>query len=445
MFGTRGIRGTVGETLTAALAFDVGRAVGSAGYERVFVGRDARDSGTIFADAVSTGLRDCGADVRRAGVVTTPTLARGVWSLGASVGVHVSASRASSNENGLRLLGASGQPFDGERYRSIERRIENAQFTHRDHHAQGTALEPIDLAARHTEALAREVDLETDLSVVVDPANGPGRMTADALRECGCSVTTLNGHLDGCHPGRPPDPTPEHCETLRSTVAETDADFGVAHDGDATRLLAVTGSGTFVPGDVLLALFARSRVDEGFSVAVPVNASRVVDDVLGTVGASVERTRVGDGYVARRTREPHVVFGGDPSGAWVWPTRSLCPDGPLAACVLAQLVDERGPLETLVASVPTYETHRTTIDVADTDATMTDVTARLTCEYDCVDTTDGARVETDDGWFLVRADATEPAVRVTAETTDEARTARLAREACEVVERARACSTPAVS
>lgn len=445
MFGTRGVRGTVGETVTAELAFDLGRALASAGYGRVFVGRDARDSGAILADAVSAGLRDCGADVRRAGVVATPTLARGVRALDAAVGVQVTASRGPPSENGFRLLGSAGQPFERDRYRSVARRIENAQFTERDWQSQGSELEPIDLVDRHVAAIRREVDLDADLSVVVDPANGPGRMVADALRECGCSVTTLNGQIDGRFPGRAADPTPDNCEVLRSTVAETAADFGVALDGDADRMLAVTEAGRFVPGDVLLALFGRRYAEEGCSVAAPVNASRAVDDALEAVGASVVRTRVGDGHVARRTREPDVAFGGDPRGAWIWPTRSLCPDGPLAACALAELVAARGPLADLVAAVDGYEMHRTTVDVADAEGTVADVTARLLREYDCVDTSDGARVETGDGWFLVRADGSDPLVHVTAETTDEARTARLARRAREFVERARSDPTRAVS
>jgi len=148
------------------------------------------------------------------------------------------------------------------------------------------------------------------------------------LSELGCDVVTLNGQRDGRFPGRPSEPTRETLGDLSALVEATDASVGIAHDGDADRMLPVDETGSFVPKDVLLALFARETATDGDVVAAPVDTSMAVDDALAAVGASVSRTRVGDTFVADRATQPNVVFGGEPSGAWIWPDETLCPDGP---------------------------------------------------------------------------------------------------------------------
>ena len=204
-------------------------------------------------------------------------------------------------------------------------------------------------------------------------------------------------------------------------MAASDAALGIAHDGDADRTLAVAEDGTWVPGDVLLALFAREAAGAGDRVAVPVDTSLAVDDALAGVGASAIRTRVGDVYVAERAAEPDVAFGGEPSGAWIWPDETLCPDGPLAAAKLVSLVAERGPLSSLVAEVETYPIRRGTVETAEKGAVMDRVRAVVLESYDEVDALDGVRVDLGDAWFLVRASGTQPLVRVTAEARNEDR------------------------
>ncbi|WP_137287802.1 phosphoglucosamine mutase [Halorussus salinisoli] len=438
MFGTSGIRGEVGQKVTAQLAFDVGRALASEGYERVVVGRDARESGPLFADAVSAGVRDCGGDAVRAGVVATPTLARSVWRVDGDAGVMVTASHNPPKDNGLKLWDVTSQAFDESKQAAIADRLRNDKFEPQGSQQLGAEISAPDLDENHRSALCETTDLDDDLSVVVDAGNGPGILTADVLRDLGCSVTTVNGERDGRLSGRPSEPTADHCSDLCAIVAGTDADFGVAHDGDADRMMAVTDEGEFVSGDVLLALFGRRYAEEGTQVAAPLNTSLAVDDALASVGASLTRTKVGDGFVADRLRDENVVFGGEPSGAWIWPDETLCPDGPLAACRLAQLVSERGPLSELVETVETYPTKRTSIPTDDKRAQMEAVVESLTDEYDEVDTRDGVRVGVDDGWFLVRASGTQPLVRVTAEAETDDRATQLFDRAVELVENARA-------
>ncbi|WP_121742565.1 phosphoglucosamine mutase [Natronorubrum halophilum] len=436
MFGTSGIRGTVGDDVTGALALSVGRAVASDGYDRVVVGRDARESGAVLVDAVTAGLRECGATVLEAGVAPTPTVARAVPREGADAGIVVTASHNPAPDNGFKLWTATGKAFDPEQCDAIASRIERDEYELQPWTEQGSSQRLEGAVDRHAAELADAVSLDDPPSVVVDVGNGTGGITARVLADLGCDVITLNGQQDGSFPGRPSEPTRETLTALSSVVGSTDAQLGIAHDGDADRMLAVDDTGTFVPKDVLFALFARDTASEGDVVAAPVGTSMSVDDALAAVGASVTRTPVGDVFVANRATQSDVVFGGEPSGAWIWPTETLCPDGPLAACKLVELVADRGPLSSLVESVETYPIRRTSVAVEEKDAAMARVRDRVREQYDDVETLDGVSITVDDGWILLRASGTEPVVRATAEARTESRAEQLAADAVAILENA---------
>ena len=429
MFGTSGVRGPVGETVTADLALSIGRAVATDGASTVLLGRDARETGRFLADAVAAGLAECGADVIDLGQVATPTLARSIDRLDADAGVVITASHNPAPDNGLKLWTPSGQAFDTDRRERITDLIGTDAYEFVDWDASGGRQRDSTATAAHKDALIEAVDADSidGLEVVVDVGNGVGGVTADALGTLGADVTTLNAQPDGSFPGRPSEPTAETLTALCGQVASGDADLGIAHDGDADRMLAVDETGTFVPKDVLLALFARRAVQEagGGQVAVPVDTSRCVDDAVTDAGGELVRTKVGDVFVAEAAAEPGAVFGGEPSGAWIWPDETLCPDGPLAACKLAALVGSRGPLSVLVDSVDSYPLSRDNIEVSDKAAVMERVAENVQGEFDQVDTIDGVRVDTDDGWVLIRASGTQPLVRVTAEAGTEAAAQRL--------------------
>ncbi|MFO7834917.1 MAG: phosphoglucosamine mutase [Halohasta sp.] len=429
MFGTSGVRGPVGETVTAELALSIGRAVATDGASTVLVGRDARETGRFLADAAAAGLAECGADVIDLGRVATPTLARSIDRLDADAGVVVTASHNPAPDNGLKLWTPSGQAFDTDRRERIADIVDREAYSFAPWDATGDRHHDSTATAAHKDALTAAVDAEPidGLDVVVDVGNGVGGVTADALVELGADVTTLNAQPDGSFPGRPSEPTAETLTALCGQVASGEADLGIAHDGDADRMLAVDETGTFVPKDVLLALFARRAVEAagGGRVAVPVDTSRCVDDAVAAAGGEVVHTKVGDVFVAAAAAEPGAVFGGEPSGAWIWPDETLCPDGPLAACKLAALAGTHGPLSELVGSVDTYPLARDNIAVDDKSGVIERVAEAVRAEFDRVDTTDGLRVDTDDGWFLVRASGTQPLVRVTAEAETDTAAERL--------------------
>ncbi|NIB98524.1 phosphoglucosamine mutase [Halobacterium sp. R2-5] len=433
MFGTSGIRGEFGTDVTAGLALCVGRALASDGRGRVVVGRDPRDTGPLLVDALTAGLRECGADVVRLGEVPTPTVARSVEWYDADAGVTVTASHNPPEDNGIKLWSADGSAVVGDEQDDIVERLKRDDYDTKRWDEIGNTRTESNARRRHVDAIVDAVTVDPPLSVVVDVGNGSGRLTSDVLRQLGCEVETMNALPDGEFPSRPSEPTAQNCEGLQRVVAESDADMGVAHDGDADRMMAVTETGRFVPGDVLLALFARQQAVPRARVAVPIDVSMAVQDELSQVGAETTYTKVGDGHVAARTTEHDVVFGGEPSGAWIWPTVTRCPDGPLAAAKLAALVTNHGSLDALVDDVHQVPIRRENIRTDAKREVVERVRAMVADRYENVTTVDGVRVDHDDGWFLVRASGTEPLVRVTAEARDGDRMESLLDSALDLV------------
>lgn len=442
VFGTSGIRGPVGETVTANLALSVGRALG-ADTEVVVMGRDARVSGKALTDALSAGLLESGTDVIDLGVVATPTAARAVARHDANAGVMVTASHNPPADNGIKLWSESGQAFNTAQQETIADRIDTANFELAAWDEHGARLSQSAATAAHRDALvaagtgwfAETTAEPDDLSVVVDVGNGTGSVTADALYELGASVETLNAQADGRFPARPSEPTAETCTSLCRVVSALDADLGIAHDGDADRMMAVDNTGTFVPGDLLLATFAREIAEDGTRVAAPVDTSLVVDDALEELGASLVHTRVGDVFVAERAKEDDVVFGGEPSGAWIFPEETLCPDGPLAAVRLAVLAAAQ-PLSDRLTAFDPYPIRRTNVETTAKSGAMEIIQTECEGMGRSVTTLDGVRVSESDGWFLIRASGTQPLIRATAEARDSDTADELLERALTVVTKA---------
>lgn len=438
LFGTSGIRGPFGDDVDADLALRLGRGLGATDVDRVVIGRDPRTTGPLLVDAFSAGLQEMGVDVVRLGMAATPTVARSIAWQDADVGVVITASHNPPTDNGFKFWTPSGQAFDQELRDELITAFEaDSQPASWDDVGSQTRWDGGE--RRHRELLAGEAGDLSGLSVVVDVGNGAGGVTADALVDAGADVVTLNGRPDGRFPGRPSEPDEESLESLRAHVAATDADLGIAHDGDADRMMVVDETGAFVPGDVLLALFATSVAGFGDRVAVPVDTSLAVADHLATVGASVMRTKVGDVYVAAATKQDDVVFGGEPSGAWIFPDETRCPDGPFAGIRLAWMAADEGSMRALTDEVETYPLERSSFEVTDKEAVMLAVedAVREVYDRDAIDDIDGVRVNLEGGWFLVRASGTQPLVRITAEAREPDVADALLAEARELVHTAK--------
>ncbi len=414
-FGSSGIRGLGNVDVTPELALRLGIALGTL-YGDTIIGRDPRVTGPMLVHALSAGVLSSGADAIDAGLVSTPTLARG--SRDFDCGAVVTASHNPAPYNGIKLWNPDGMAFDEAQQREVEAALDASHVALPAWDRIGSVSSRPDLVERHVEAILKDVG-RVNIRVAVDCGCGAtATITPFLLRQMGCDVIAINAQADGHFPGREPEPTEENLHPLGATVRAVKADLGIAHDGDGDRMVAVDREGRFVGGDVLLALFARREVRNGLVVSI--DASMVLEDLLPK--AKIWRTRVGDVYVASELKRRSAEFGGEPSGTWIFPKVSLCPDGVYAAAKLVSMVAER-PLETLVAGIPKYPVLRGSLpyEAPKRPSIESRLDAALRKLAPDVSTVDGWRVQFDDGWALVRFSGTEPKIRILAESRDERR------------------------
>jgi phosphoglucosamine mutase len=414
-FGSSGIRGLGNVDITPELALRVGKAVGEL-YGDAIIGRDPRLTGPLLVQALVAGLLSSGAEASDGGLVSTPTLARGARDY--ACGVMVTASHNPAPYNGLKLWNPDGMAFDEDQQREVEEALDRGRFAAPSWDHTGRWSSRTDLVQAHIDAIL-ETSEPAKLRVVVDCGCGATcTITPFLLRRMGCDVVTIHAQPDGHFPGREPEPTEENLAALAATVRATRADLGIAHDGDGDRMVAVDREGRFVGGDLLLALFARREVRRG--LVVPVDASMSLSDLLPK--ATIWRTRVGDVYVAAEVKRRGAEFGGEPSGTWIFPGASLCPDGVFAAARLVSMAAEK-PLDLLVKEIPRYPVHRGSIPypASDREALERRLDAALRALGADVTLLDGWRLDFHDGWALVRFSGTEPKIRVLAESRDDSR------------------------
>ncbi len=414
-FGSSGIRGLANVEVTPELALRVGKIIGEL-YNSVVVGRDPRTTGPMLASAFVAGVLAAGGDAIEAGLVSTPTLARGAGDYGC--GAMITASHNPAPYNGIKLWNPDGMAFDERQQEEIEAALDADRYRAAAWDAVGRLSSREDLVAEHIDSILSEIG-EVKLRVVVDCACGATTtITPFLLRQMGCDVIGINAQPDGHFPGREPEPTEANLALLKATVRSVGADLGIAHDGDGDRMVAVDRDGAFVGGDTLLALFAMREVRTG--LVVPVDASMVLEDLLPK--AKVYRTRVGDVYVASELKRRGADFGGEPSGTWIFPKISLCPDGVYAAARLVKMASEES-LSEAVRAIPRYPTIRGAFayDAPRRAAIEAKLDAALRSLGGDVSRVDGWRLQWEDGWALVRLSGTEPKIRVLAESRDDAR------------------------
>jgi len=414
LFGSSGIRGVVGELMTPELALRAGKAVGLT-CKRVVVGRDPRTSGPMLENALVSGLLLMGARVTRAGVVSTPTLAHAAREY--DCGVMITASHNPPEYNGLKFWNPDGMAFSLARQGEVERLI-NDDVTDVDWRSMGSETARQDAVRDHMDVILKHVE-PYPLKVVVDCGCGAGATISPyVLREMGCHVISLNSQPDGFFPARSPEPVEENLSELKKAVIASGADLGIAHDGDADRMMAVDDEGRFVSGDELLAYFCQYEVK--YALACPVDVSMMVDRAVS--GAKIHRTRIGDAFVSEEVRRAGADFGGETSGTWIFPRISYCPDGVFAAARLVELVSKNGKLSEAVDDLPKYPLKRGGVKFSNS-VDKAKVMELIKGEIDVskakdVNSLDGLRVGYDGGWMLVRLSGTEPKVRITAEAED---------------------------
>ncbi|AKB84538.1 phosphoglucosamine mutase [Methanococcoides methylutens] len=413
LFGSSGIRGITNKDVTVELALKVGLALGKTKRTAV-IGRDPRIAGEMIEHAVISGLLSSGCDVVRVGMVSTPTLAYA--SRNYDCGVMITASHNPSEYVGIKLWNPDGMAFDSTQQEEIEEIIENEAFEPVRWDEIGNLTEDSNAIRQHVEMIVKSVE-RSSKRIVIDCGSGAGStITPYVLREIGCEVITLNSQPDGYFPARNPEPNDSNLTLLKKAVKEFEADIGIAQDGDADRMMTVDENGEFITGDEMLAMFARHECKSDAKLVVPVDTSMMVDDALPD--STVVRTRVGDVYVAEEIKRSEADFGGEPSGSWIFPEISYCPDGIYASAKVMELVQDK-TLSELKNELPHYPTRRGTVKCENDKkkAVMELVSSELATSGDVTDI-DGIRVDLKEGWVLVRPSGTEPKIRITAEARE---------------------------
>ncbi len=412
LFGTSGIR-RVADNGLVELALKTGLVVGKV-HSSVVVGCDTRTSSDAIKHAFISGLLAAGSKCYDVGVIPTPTLALAAREFQA--GAMITASHNPPEYNGIKLLNPDGSAFDSNQRGQIEDMISSSSLSVAPWGEMKSSSIHNGAIEKHIEHILEDFSALSKLKVVVDCCCGAASViTPYLLEKLGCEVVALNCYPSGFFP-HAIEPTEANLGDLIQATRELGADLGIAHDGDGDRMMAVDEEGRFIPGDKLLVLFAQQVGAR--EVVTTIDASMVIDEM----GFSVTRTPVGDTYVSEELRKGGD-FGGEPSGSWVFPSSSLCPDGIYAAARLVAIASQQ-KLSQLVDSIPCYPLLRDSI--TGEGAVASDLKKRLLAmEPLSVSNIDGIKLDFEDGWLLVRASGTEPKIRITAEARSEARVHQL--------------------
>jgi len=418
LFGTSGIR-RVADRALVEIALKTGLALGQTRRE-VVVATDTRTSGPAIKHALLAGLLSAGAHPHDAGVVPTPTLALAARHFQA--GVIITASHNPPEYNGIKVFNPDGSSFDTGQQDELERLLDGAP-TAKWPEMQATSSPYATAVAEHIQHILSRVKLAGKVKIVLDCAGGAAAVISpELLRRLGADVIELNCRPTGVFP-HPVEPVAANLGDLIREARERGA-IGIAHDGDADRMMAVDERGRFISGDRMLVLLAQES--QAKTVVTTVDASMAIEDV----GFAVTRTSVGDTFVSTQLRTGGD-FGGEPSGAWVFPQSSLCPDGILAAAYLAALAS-RHKLSDLVDRIPEYPIRRGSLasDGLTIDWLKEPLLAMKPLR---VADSDGLKLSFADGWLLVRPSGTEPLMRVTAEAKSRSRVDELYEQAAGIV------------
>jgi phosphomannomutase/phosphoglucomutase len=445
VFGSSGTRGVANETLTPEFACRVAKAAGTVWRaERVGVARDTRVTGSMLADAAASGLASVGADVDRLGVVPTPGAQVYAEREGVPV-VMITASHNPPKYNGIKLIGADGVELAVETLERIEQKLLAELFDTVPWDAVGASRQVDGARQAYVGQLLDAIDREriaaADLTVALDPGHGAGSLTSpDFFRELGCRVVTVNSQPEGHFPGRDPEPVPDNRGDLGRLVRATDADVGIAHDGDADRAIFYDEHGEYIEGDATLAALAAAHLGPEDTTVAAVNVSQRLVDVAAETGADLSLTAIGSTNIITRIRQLRaegatIPIAGEGNGGIFFPDYRINRDGAYTAAKFLELLADR-PASEVVAPYDGYENVRINVGY-DTDAELEALLAAVEEQANAADadvnTIDGYRLDYGDAWVLARPSGTEPMVRIYAEAHDLERAEALAEEMYEAL------------
>ena len=437
-----GVRGVIGQSLTPKLLTRFAQAFGThTGSGTIVIGRDPRTSGEMVKHAVVAGLLSTGSRVVDIGVCPVPTVQLQVRHRRAQGGIAITASHNPAEWNALKFISSTGLFLDAGQARELLDIYHQGEYTR----VGGAELRTVEEVAGATDlhiksildALGPLPPAQKKLRVVLDSCNGAGSLVGPKLIEAlGAEVIPLNVTPDGSFP-RPAEPLAENLGELCRLVKEHKADIGFAQDMDADRLAIVSNEGEPIGEDntlVLAILYVLGR--EKGPVVANLSTTSAVIDVARKFDCPVFLTKIGEVNVTDGMTQHRAVIGGEGNGGVIYPRINFARDSLVGMSLVLHLLADSGKSVTeLLADIPRYTIVKEKIECASDRIPGVLRAMRQSFAQYQLDTRDGVKVITPDGWLLVRGSNTEPIVRVVAEAKSEERARKLVNDAIATIKK----------
>ena len=417
IFKAYDIRGIVPSTLNEEVALGLGRAFGTAaraeGQTTVAVGRDGRLSGPAISSALVQGLIEAGIEVIDVGLVTTPLLYFAASTLCTS-GIQVTGSHNPRDYNGFKMV-LNGRAIYGDEIQALRRTMEAETWQL----LPGGSVRTVDVLPAYAQRITGDVKLARPMKIVVDCGNGIAGASAPAIfRALGCEVIELFSEVDGNFPNHHPDPSkPENLRDLIAALQASDAELGLAFDGDGDRLGIVTKDGTNIFPDRQMMLFAQdvlSRVPGGH-ILFDVKCTQRLAPAIAAAGGVPVMYKTGHSLIKARMKELNSPLGGEMSGHIFFKERWFgFDDGTYAGCRLLEILSRSADPSAVLNALPTsFSTPELNVACAEGEphALAAQLQALAATEFEApaqVSIIDGLRVDWPDGFGLIRASNTTP-------------------------------------
>ncbi|MFC4159257.1 phosphomannomutase/phosphoglucomutase [Chitinimonas lacunae] len=432
IFKAYDIRGVVGKTLTVEAMFRIGRAIASEALARkqprVVLGRDGRLSSPLLAEALADGLRASGVAVIDLGLVATPLVWFAAHHLQTGSGVMLTGSHNPPDYNGVKIM-LGGETLAGEAIQQLYARCRSGEFAERD-----GSYDTVDIREAYYQRIVGDLTLARRLSVVVDAGNGAAGMVAPQLyRRLGCRVRGLFCEVDGRFPNHHPDPAkPDNLRDLAQAVAMTDAELGLAFDGDGDRLGVIDREGNIVFPDRLLMLFAADALSRnpGGKVVFDVKSTRLLAPWIKEHKGKPIMARTGHSYMKAKIKDCGALVGGELSGHLFFAERWYgFDDGIYAGARLLEILSQvDDPTAVLNALPHTEATPELQLPIGEGEGPALIEKIRAAADFGPgaeISNIDGIRVDFGDGFGLVRASNTTPVLVLRFEGDDRAALERI--------------------
>ncbi|MCG8642171.1 MAG: phosphomannomutase/phosphoglucomutase [Desulfobacterales bacterium] len=435
------IRGIAGQDITEEDVVSIGKAYGTLlkrqGRKTVSIGRDCRQTSGTYAQLFIKGINAAGCDVVDIGTCPTPVLYFSIQHLELDGGAMVTASHNPPEYNGFKLMSGTDS-IHGTGLQDIRQIIDDRAFAT----GSGTVTQT-DVMSPYMDYIVENIAVSKPIRIGIDAGNGTGGLTAlPVLKRLGCEILDIYCEPDGTFPNHEADPTQKkNLVDLIQLVKENSLDLGVGYDGDADRIGVVDKNGEVIYGDQLMVIYAREILQRnpGATFISEVKCSMVMYDDIRKHGGNAIMWRTGHSLIKKKMKEENAALAGEMSGHMFFKDRYLGYDDALyATCRLLEIMADTGKgVDELICDLPqTYTTPEIRVECPDNIKfdVVEKIVAHFKARQDIIDI-DGLRALYDDGWGLVRASNTQPALVLRFEALSENRLAEIRNDIESVLKR----------